>query len=602
MSFYNTNLEVFKDFSPDLYRELTESKPIYDIDILPLDEQYNYVLKNDNACCNLYSIYDIEYQIKREFKNANHEAETVVLFGFGCGYEVEYLVNNFTKLKNIIIIEPCLELFRDVLNYFDVAELVLSTKTVSIVLNKNLIECRELVSGLVDVFWDSKIEFIYNITYRTIFQDYYEKLIDYVIKNLKRNTINLATLDFLKYEYVYNYFKNINIPAIPIEYLMEKIEGLPFIIVSAGPSLNKNMHLLSEVKDRAIICAVGTSIKILEENGIKPHLRFAFDASKAEKELFHNINDSEIGLIYGNSIHHEILPGYNGPKIRMVMDLEPIVHYILKKSNVEFKAIRSGFSIANVALDIACKCKASKVVFMGQDLCYVDGEFYAKGTKKGPQLDVNNSSFVKMENIYGEAVYTNSAFLGMRNLFESIIEINPAIKFINATEGGINIKGTENRKFNEVLNELNENINVKKVLNEVYESYDADAQFKLVNCINKSIVQLREEIYVIENINNERLNMIRKIYKNIEKNIKMSRIINDLTFLEKYEEELCKIDLYNKAILKHLDMFYKSIELKNKYDEQDKMNMINSKVSIISGKTTLLYQYVDFMKQMVDEY
>jgi len=48
-------------------------------------------------------------------------------------------------------------------------------------------------------------------------------------------------------------------------------------IVSAGPSLRKNMHLLREAKDKAIIIATQTMLRPLIDMGIEPHYVTSLD-------------------------------------------------------------------------------------------------------------------------------------------------------------------------------------------------------------------------------------------------------------------------------------------------------------------------------------
>ena len=59
----------------------------------------------------------------------------------------------------------------------------------------------------------------------------------------------------------------------------------------------------------------------------------------------------------------------------------------------------------------------------------------------------------------------NEGFIGIKSIFERIISSNPNVNYINATEGGIGIKGTEIKTFQKVLDE------------DLLEKYDYDSFF-----------------------------------------------------------------------------------------------------------------------------
>ena len=67
-----------------------------------------------------------------------------------------------------------------------------------------------------------------------------------------------------------------NIPEIiknpGIEPLKEKRKKKPAICVAAGPSLDKNIQLLSRIKSRALIICADGALKVLLRHGIKPDI------------------------------------------------------------------------------------------------------------------------------------------------------------------------------------------------------------------------------------------------------------------------------------------------------------------------------------------
>jgi hypothetical protein len=76
----------------------------------------------------------------------------------------------------------------------------------------------------------------------------------------------------------------LNIPhlleGIPVKQFFGRFKGLPGVIVSAGPSLRHSLPYLERMRDRALLCCVDTSWKVLQRCGIEPHLVMVLDAQK----------------------------------------------------------------------------------------------------------------------------------------------------------------------------------------------------------------------------------------------------------------------------------------------------------------------------------
>ena len=61
--------------------------------------------------------------------------------------------------------------------------------------------------------------------------------------------------------------------------LKDSFEGVPAVVVSAGPSLDKNFHLLEGIRDRAVIITMNRCAKLFQGAGYAPHLLLATDGS-----------------------------------------------------------------------------------------------------------------------------------------------------------------------------------------------------------------------------------------------------------------------------------------------------------------------------------
>jgi hypothetical protein len=68
------------------------------------------------------------------------------------------------------------------------------------------------------------------------------------------------------------------------------------VIVSAGPSLERNLHLLAEpgVRERVVIVAAQTMLKPLLRKGIKPHFVCALDYHELSKRFYEGLTAEDV--------------------------------------------------------------------------------------------------------------------------------------------------------------------------------------------------------------------------------------------------------------------------------------------------------------------
>lgn len=600
MELYSKNLKFFEQYLRSIHEIITSETSIFPSKIEILGDENNVFVSNNNSKCYLHSVYNVDTEIDRMFSEIDKNSERIIIFGLGLGYGIDYIYNNFPKLKRIIIIEPDLNVFKETLNFVNMEEMLVKLKNVTLIINKSPEEAFNILWASLKERIMEKVELVYNISYRTLYEGYFEKISNYLKEYIQNTLIATATDDAFSKSWITNVFKNLKFNGIPIEIFFYRINRVPAIIVSAGPSLNQNIQYLKDIKDRALIIAVGSAIKILDTHGITPHFRFAFDGNLTEKKVFEEIDTEACPLIYGSELYNEILPEYKGQKIKFILDLDFISRYIHKELGEENHLIASGFSVANVALDAVIKMGFTKVIFMGQDLSYTNGQLYAKGSALGNKdIDFKDEMYIRTNDMNGNEVYTTKQFMGMKNLFESIIEKSNNVEFINATAEGLHIKGTVDKRIEDVINEdlLNE-FNLTKEIKSIADNFSNESNG---NKIKKILSTLLIEVNELIDNNNERLKKLKKINRYIEKDIKNEKVAMELEYINIFEEKLKESSFYLEVILPLLNTKFTSIAAVNYYDGQDKKEKILSTHKSILGKTVELRTYLNLIKQLVEE-
>lgn len=600
MNYYNKNIKLIQHGSRELYNAITKNRPIDNYIVEPLENNKNYIIENKNARCFLHSIYDIDREIKEAFKDVNKETEILVIFGIGCGYYLKYVRHNFKNLKKTIIIEPNLDVFKELLKNNNLNQLMSELGEVAFIINQTKENAISYLNDIILKENTSIIDIVYNISYRALYGEYAEYVLKKTIESMQNNMINIATKNKFKYLWTLNELKNLKSNSMLMGSLTNIVMSMPVIIVSGGPSLNKNMHILKEIKDRAIIIAVGSAIKTLDTNGITPHFRFVIEGSPNYTNYFDSIDIENIPLIHTSSTNFTLLHQYKGPKIKLVMNKETITQYIYKKANIPFTVIESGFSVANVALNLSCKLNVSKVIFIGQDLCYTNNKIHAiGGFKENKNFDFSNKKYIETENVYGEKVYTDRVFLGMKKILERTIRKYPNIRFINATEGGLKIEGTTNQDFIQVVDkELTDVYDIDEMLKILYRGNENSDQFQ--RDILPAINELEDELDKAIEIYKEKLESIK--YINRKRNsTKNKEVLNELLDLEKSMAIAQRNEVVKNVINEILSETLFSISSKFQYKGEDQSKKIDYLERKLAGQILEISEYLDFMKELMGD-
>jgi len=204
-------------------------------------------------------------QAKKIFDKTHKDGHLHVIFGIGLGY----LFARFLKELNhkILVYEPNLDILRITLGLIDFSDALANPK-VRIVHDKfHLkadIEALNQKDDLFTVYFLPSYRTLYNDELQAFAEDLtaIHGLIHVGFKELARQSRiwGINTLNNLKEIYKKHEFEALN----------DTFKGKPAIVVSAGPSLYKNIETIKTYKDKVVIICVGVALKALLNAGIKP--------------------------------------------------------------------------------------------------------------------------------------------------------------------------------------------------------------------------------------------------------------------------------------------------------------------------------------------
>lgn len=380
----------------------------------------------------------------------------VVLLGLGFGYLAEEMLAKLGRGHVLVICEADPRIFRAAMFHRDLTGLFNDSR-VQVIVGDDLPRL-DHVLGLVSkaMYVADKIHVVTCGAGRKWCPAIYDRIAARVQERMKVLEINRNTMGGLGRRMMVNLLDNAHlIMDMPGVARFEGLfKGLPAVIVAAGPSLEKNFHLLKEVKGRAVIIACDTVLRLLVPNGIVPDVTITADPHEATYRKFRDLPmDRDAILICHPANYPDLFRTFNGrrfttgPQLALYRFLS---RFWKPKGRIDHKTQSS----AHLAFNFASLIGADPIIFIGQDLCYYDNKKHAANLTKGSPFEENGGlkEHETATDLLGRPVETTVLFQSFKVILDDLVRASPA-RVINATEGGLGIAGAEIMTFRDAIAE-----------------------------------------------------------------------------------------------------------------------------------------------------
>lgn len=262
------------------------------------------------------------------------------------------------------------------------------------------------------------------------------------------------------------YFVNLyqNLLHLPDSYLgnhfFGKFNKVPAIICGAGPSLEKNMAALQQLKQRALIFAGGSAINILNGAAIQPHFCVAIDPNAAQQVRLRNIQSLEVPFFYRNRLNYSAFTTIHGPHLYITgSGGYDIAEYFEEKFGIISDSFDEGHNVVTFAMEIACKMGCDPIIFAGMDLAFTDRKTYSAGVVFDASVEgktmrqystFEKSGFIRPD-IFGNPIYTLWKWVAESEWIGEWAAEHSNVTLINCTEGGLGFPGIPNKPLTETI-------------------------------------------------------------------------------------------------------------------------------------------------------
>ncbi len=516
---------------------------------------------------------------------------TIIIIGIGNYWHVKRILDKVDATMNVMVYEPCINIFLKMLETVDMRELFEENASVVLVVEGiNQWELKYYISQMISLESMSKVKLYLSGNYNVLFQ----KEVAEFIKDVKTHTVEqiVSWNTVLRYTAVnaQNIFSNIKYlyDGYTISSLCHILPpDLPTIVVSAGPSLNKNIKELKNAVGKACIIATDTAMKPLLNEGIIPNMFVVVDGLKPAL-LFEHKDISKVPMVTMTPVSVESMDVHKGKKIFYWGENpyeDELIRQVAKNQpwKVDIPSITTGGSVATTAFSLGVYMGSRTIILVGQDLAMTGNRTHADGTfkEKMDEVDVTNGCYVEVEDIHGGKVYTSIDFRHYLHWFEKMIKQWDFLKVIDATEGGAKIHGAKTLKLKTAIkNECTKKFSVKWRIDRIPQIADKDGKKTMLEFFLNTPDKLDE----VKRKAKQGMGYYEKLYKMAKKkkvpDREKEKLLKKITNINQYMEN----DYMSGVVmgsLRGLDYVFRPTIYDAKENEKDEMIDIAKQGAII---------------------
>ncbi|EKB0723977.1 motility associated factor glycosyltransferase family protein [Campylobacter coli] len=498
-----------------------------------MDENLNIYDKTHNV----FMYENLEEEINFFYQSI---LEKTPRYPFVCIYGIgnALLIKNLAKhYKHLFVFESEIELFILALSTIDLSE---ELKVYKIV----LFDCvaKDLEIQIAMIFDQQSIlehlslyEILINASY---YLRFYEKQILF-LNEMCLKTIGVAvrnaniscSLPLLTYG---QFLQNIPsmLESIPFQRILSQRKNKfdNAIVVSAGPSLTKQLPLLKAYQDKAVIFCADGALSMLEKEGIVPDYVTNLDFTDLAMKFFQNKENLKQSIIALEcATHPNVVHSLKAENCMIVLRNKALY----QRFNLnDFGYIDTGTHVSHFSYTLALALGFKNIILIGQDLAFdEEGNSHSKGFDFGEKFSgEENIDKLKVTAYAGKGeVLTHTTWNDYRIKLEYLFACNDQkAKFYNATEGGARINFTEELSFKECCEKL---LTKEKPQFELPKSLTKNRSDKLLVKFKEKIQKDQENAkrflddalalkQILENILSKDfilpLEFLEKVYQNIE--------------------------------------------------------------------------------------
>jgi len=425
-------------------------------------EKFNYYLADkENYKNDIQSLLNNVSDIKFD--------SLIILFGIDTGEYLDELYSILCKKNKVLVFEPNEEVFNENKNkiHNNNVKLVLYDKA----------NIRETLYSVINSSNFNNLYVHAFGNYAQVYKEEYETFIENLDCTYYTASSSISVANRFKEIFIKNLIGNLKAlkNSTPLNAYEKINKDIPAIIVSAGPSLDKNLAEMVKHKDelkKYFIIAGSRTLKAIIKNGIKPDMVVSIDPIDANYDMMKDYLEEDVPLAFYEYSNRYLVRDYKGEKIY----LSALLSKTIEELN-DIRAAYSGGSVAHTCIDIANIMGCSPIILVGQDLAFTYDKHHSDSAIFDSDKINNYQASLSVENIFGEKIRTNVTLNHFRLKMEEYINFHSKVnnvEFINASYGA-DIKGAPHKELSNVFKIYNSENRKKNYVVDKPIEIDAEA-------------------------------------------------------------------------------------------------------------------------------
>lgn len=509
----------------------------------------------------------------------------IFIFGIGNGEYLDRLSRILCSKNKVIIFEPKQEVFEHYKLYTDDnIEIIFYEKE----------SLKQIFFKYINLINFNNIYFHAYSNYEEIYKEGYEHLVENLDWAYINASSQLTLANRFREVFIQNMLANLKVlnKATPIHHYIFMNKNVPAIIVSAGPSLDKQIKDMldkkGQLKDYFIIAGSRT-VRALMQNGIKPDIIVSIDPIDANYDMMKDYLDLDVPLVFYEYSNRYLVRDYQGEKIYIAS--------LLPKTIEEFRHLKGSYlggSVAHTCVDMANMLGCSPILLVGQDLAYTYDKHHSDTATYERDKTLRYEAQITVEDVFGKQVKTTLTLNHFKKKLEDYIALYQAktdVVFVNCSYGA-KIQGAAHKELREVFKNSVSDVAKKSCI--PHQDIHIDSKIvaeRILRYIDECVVKATQGLELCNSIILE--NNHKSLIDIDEEDIDLQRILYILKLVNEFEN----------AVESHYLGGYFS---KFKYDiKQSTFNMLakdyHRLTSDLQHQAQAFKIYFQTMQQMLEE-